>query len=279
MQHAIVVFRIKWVWIWLRLSDTRVSSRGAFFGRTDYPRSQKKKFPVIDFITDAVGKSPIASPGFDLMPHASLHTSSVLSPFINKVRADIEDDFVKLGTEPAVLHKLMNDFYKTMVTQQELALKHNLLLVDSRHPTDTIKSLAAAQDVSSGNGQEAPGDNSLPGRTSTQAPDVSTDSSRNKRCKVTILNCIGADHGEIDNSTEMKCPCGETLPPGFLGTYCSTTCHTRYVTDNPSFTVLDEMIRRFQMTMDYQYALACATADHADANDGTKFIPPAPPQL
>ena len=166
-----------------------------------------------------------------------------------------------------------------MVTQQDLALKHNLLLVDSRHPTDTIKSLAAAQDVSSGNGQEAPGDNSLPGRTSTQAPDVSTDSSRNKRCKVTILNCIGADHGEIDNSTEMKCPCGETLPPGFLGTYCSTTCHTRYVTDNPSFTVLDEMIRRFQMTMDYQYALACATADHADANDGTKFIPPAPPQL
>jgi len=43
MQHAIVVFRIKWVWIWLRLSGTRVPSRGAFFGRKDYPRSQKKK--------------------------------------------------------------------------------------------------------------------------------------------------------------------------------------------------------------------------------------------
>ena len=237
-----------------------------------------RTFPVINFITDVVGKSHIASPGFDLMPHASLRASSVLGPFIDKLRAHVNDDFVKLGTEPAVLHKLMNDFYKTMVTQQELALKHNLLLVDSRHPTDKIKSLAAAQDVSSGNGQ-APVDNSLPGSTSTQAPGVSTDSSRNKRCKVTILNCIGADHGEIDNSTEMKCPCGETLPPGFLGTYCSTTCHNRYVTDNPSFTVLDEMIRRFQMTMDYQYALACAAADHADANDGTKFIPPAPPQL
>ena len=43
MQHAIVVFRIKWVWIWLRLSGTRVPSRGAFFGRIDYPRFQKKK--------------------------------------------------------------------------------------------------------------------------------------------------------------------------------------------------------------------------------------------
>ena len=41
-QHAIVIFRIKWVWIWLELSDTRVSSRGAFFGRIDYPRFQKK---------------------------------------------------------------------------------------------------------------------------------------------------------------------------------------------------------------------------------------------
>ena len=43
MQHAIVIFRIKWVWIWLRLSGTRVPSRGAFFGRIEYPRSQKKK--------------------------------------------------------------------------------------------------------------------------------------------------------------------------------------------------------------------------------------------
>ena len=42
-QHATVIFRIKWVWIWLRLSGTRVPSRGAFFGRKDYPRSQKKK--------------------------------------------------------------------------------------------------------------------------------------------------------------------------------------------------------------------------------------------
>jgi hypothetical protein len=238
-----------------------------------------RTFPVIRFITDVVSKSSIASPGFALMPHASLHTSSVLSPVIDELRAHVNDDFAKLGTDPAVLHKLMNDFYKTMVTQQELALQHNLLLVDSRHPTDKIKSLAAAQNVSSGHGQETSDDNSLPGRTSTQAPDVSTDSSRNKRCKVTILNCIGADHGEIDNSTEMKCPCGEPLPLGFLGTYCSTTCHTRYVTDNPSITVLDEMIRRFQMAIDYQHALACAAADHADANDGTKFIPPAPPQL
>jgi hypothetical protein len=76
-----------------------------------------RTFPVINFITDVVGKSPITSPGFDLMPHASLHTSSVLSPFIDKLRAHVNDDFVKLGTEPAVLHKLMNDFYKTMVTQ------------------------------------------------------------------------------------------------------------------------------------------------------------------
>ena len=43
MQHAIVIFRIKWVWIWLRLSGTRVPSGGAFFGRIDYPRFQKKK--------------------------------------------------------------------------------------------------------------------------------------------------------------------------------------------------------------------------------------------
>lgn len=41
-HHAIAIFRIKWVWIWLRLSDTRVSSRGAFFVRIDDPRSQKK---------------------------------------------------------------------------------------------------------------------------------------------------------------------------------------------------------------------------------------------
>jgi len=47
MQHAIVVFRIKWVWIWLRLSDTRVSSRGAFFGRIDDPRFKKKKISHI----------------------------------------------------------------------------------------------------------------------------------------------------------------------------------------------------------------------------------------
>ena len=46
MQHAIVIFRIKWVWIWLRFSGTRVPSRGAFFGRKDYPRSQKKKKPT-----------------------------------------------------------------------------------------------------------------------------------------------------------------------------------------------------------------------------------------
>ena len=43
MQHAIVVFRIKWVWIWLRLSGARVPSRGAFFGRIDYPSFKKKK--------------------------------------------------------------------------------------------------------------------------------------------------------------------------------------------------------------------------------------------
>ena len=43
MQHAIVVFRIKWVWIWLRLSGARVPSGGAFFGRIDYLRFQKKK--------------------------------------------------------------------------------------------------------------------------------------------------------------------------------------------------------------------------------------------
>ena len=42
-QHAIVIFRIKWAWIWLRLPDTRVSSGGAFFGRIEYPRFQKKK--------------------------------------------------------------------------------------------------------------------------------------------------------------------------------------------------------------------------------------------
>ena len=43
MQHAIVVFRIKWVWIWLRLSGARVPSGGAFFGRIEYLRFQKKK--------------------------------------------------------------------------------------------------------------------------------------------------------------------------------------------------------------------------------------------
>ena len=43
MQHAIVVFRIKWVWIWLRLPGTRVPSGGAFFGRIDYLRFKKKK--------------------------------------------------------------------------------------------------------------------------------------------------------------------------------------------------------------------------------------------
>ena len=43
MQHAIVVFRIKWVWIWLRLSGARVPSRGAFFGRIEDPSFQKKK--------------------------------------------------------------------------------------------------------------------------------------------------------------------------------------------------------------------------------------------
>ena len=43
MQHAIDIFRIKWVWIRLRLSGTRVPSRGAFFGRIDDPRFQKKK--------------------------------------------------------------------------------------------------------------------------------------------------------------------------------------------------------------------------------------------
>ena len=46
MQHAIVVFRIKWVWIWLRLSGTRVPSRGAFFGRIEDPSFQKKKKKV-----------------------------------------------------------------------------------------------------------------------------------------------------------------------------------------------------------------------------------------
>ena len=43
MQHATVVFRIKWVWIWLRLPGVRVPSGGAFFGRIEYPRFQKKK--------------------------------------------------------------------------------------------------------------------------------------------------------------------------------------------------------------------------------------------
>ena len=43
MQHAIVVFRIKWVWIWLRLPGTRVPSGGEIFGRIDYLRFQKKK--------------------------------------------------------------------------------------------------------------------------------------------------------------------------------------------------------------------------------------------
>ena len=41
-QHAIVIFRMKWVLICLELADTRVSSRGAFFGGIDYPRFQKK---------------------------------------------------------------------------------------------------------------------------------------------------------------------------------------------------------------------------------------------
>ena len=42
MQHATVIFRIKWVWIWLRLPGVRVPSGGAFFGRIDYLRFQKK---------------------------------------------------------------------------------------------------------------------------------------------------------------------------------------------------------------------------------------------
>ena len=43
MQHATVIFRIKWVWIWLRLPGTRVPSGGAFFGRIDNLRFKKKK--------------------------------------------------------------------------------------------------------------------------------------------------------------------------------------------------------------------------------------------
>ena len=61
-QHAIVVFRIKWVWIWLELSDTRVSSRGAFFGRIDYPRFQKKT--IFEIASSFLLKTSHASPLF-----------------------------------------------------------------------------------------------------------------------------------------------------------------------------------------------------------------------
>ena len=49
MQHATVIFRTKWVWIWLRLPSIKVPSGGAFFGRIEYPRFQKKKKSVSDY--------------------------------------------------------------------------------------------------------------------------------------------------------------------------------------------------------------------------------------
>ena len=39
----LVVFRIKWVWIWQQLPDTKLSSGGAFFGRIEYSWDFKKK--------------------------------------------------------------------------------------------------------------------------------------------------------------------------------------------------------------------------------------------
>ena len=241
--------------------------------------STGRTFPTIDFVTDFVGKAAGSSAGFELMAQAREPARSILEPIIIKLRAHVIDDFRIFGRGQADLAKLMDDFHAAMVTQQSLALADNLLHVDRSLPTNTTMSLAAAQNVSSGGGQEAPDSDPLPTRTPTQAHGDSTDSTRNKRCKITYTHCIGADIGEIDTSTDVKCPCGVLIPSGFRSSYCSTICHKRYVTDNPSSTVLDEMIRRFQITMDYQYELACAAADHAHANDGTKFIPPAPPQL
>ena len=77
-HHAIVIFRIKWVWIWLGLSDTRVSSRGAFFGRIDDPSFQKKKLYYTTF-------SPQI---YCVLPHLKdqkhfMHTRAQKTAFLN----------------------------------------------------------------------------------------------------------------------------------------------------------------------------------------------------
>ena len=42
----LVVLRIKWVWIWQQLPDTKLSSGGAFFGRIEELRFKKKRLLI-----------------------------------------------------------------------------------------------------------------------------------------------------------------------------------------------------------------------------------------
>ena len=89
--------------------------------------------------------------------------------------------------------------------------------------------------------------------------------------------------GEIIATPEVLCPCGLRPPFDSRGPCCSMTCHKKYVTDvaanQTDSSLLDEITRRLQVTMTYQHILVCAVAAHAAANDGSEFIPPAPPRF
>ena len=89
--------------------------------------------------------------------------------------------------------------------------------------------------------------------------------------------------GEVIATPEVLCPCGLRPPFDSRGPCCSMTCHKKYVTDvatnQTDSSLLDEITRRLQVTMTYQHTLVCAVAAHAAANDGSEFIPPAPPKL
>ena len=117
--------------------------------------SSGRPFPTVDFIMETVGKAAASSSGFEKIAQAREPARSLLDSVIVKMRAHVNDDFQTFGRDPVDLAKLMNDFHTTMVQQQSLALANNLLLCDQRLHTGKIKSLAAAQRPSSGNGQEA----------------------------------------------------------------------------------------------------------------------------
>lgn len=115
-------------------------------------------------------------------------------------------------------------------------------------------------------------------------PEVSDSTSGGANAPPTSkLPTASAGGDEVVATPEVLCPCGLRPPFDSRGPCCSMTCHKKYVTDvetnQTDSSLLDEITRRLQVTMTYQHTLVCSLAAHQAANDGSEFIPPAPPRL